>query len=327
MDLQLIWFLAIAVLWTGYFVLEGFDFGVGMLLPVVGRHSDNGEADRRVAINSIGPVWDGNEVWLITAVGAMFAAFPAWYAATFSGFYLPVLLVLLALIGRGVAFEYRGKQDSPQWRRRWDAVIVAGSVVPAFVWGALLTAMVRGVPLGADGVVRGGALVLLQPVALLGGLTMVALCLLHGAFFLALKTDGPVRVLARAVARRVAPVSGALLVAYVVVLGSWWGAVAVAALVVGALVAARGREGWAFAATAVAVGALVAVLFSSLWPGLLHSSIDPAYDLTAASAAAGPYTLTVLSWVAVVFLPVVLGYQGWTYWVFRKRVTRAAVGS
>ena len=204
MDLPTVWFVAIAVLWTGYFVLEGFDFGVGILLPVLGRGPSAGdrEADRRVVINSIGPVWDGNEVWLITALGAMFAAFPAWYAATLSGFYVPVLLIILALIGRGVAFEYRGKVDDPRWRARWDVAIVTGSAVPAFLWGVVFANIVRGVELGANGVVTSDLADLLNPYALLGGLTTLTLFVLHGAVFLALKTDGPVRHRARAVARR-----------------------------------------------------------------------------------------------------------------------------
>ncbi|OLT07921.1 cytochrome d ubiquinol oxidase subunit II, partial [Pseudonocardia sp. CNS-004] len=202
MDLPTVWFVAIAVLWTGYFVLEGFDFGVGMLLPVLGRRSD---ADRRVLINAIGPVWDGNEVWLITALGAMFAAFPAWYAGLLSGFYVPVLLVVVALIGRGVAFEYRGKVDDARWRARWDAAIVFGSAVPAFTWGLVFANVVRGVELGPDGVVRSSLVDLLNPYALLGGLATVGLFVLHGAVFLALKTDGPVRRRARAAAAAARP--------------------------------------------------------------------------------------------------------------------------
>src|SRR3954454_15816485 len=209
MDLPTVWFVAIAVLWTGYFVLEGFDFGVGMLLPVLSRGTDPAEreADRRVVINAIGPVWDGNEVWLITAVGAMFAAFPVWYAAALSGFYLPLLLIILALIGRGVAFEYRGKVDDARWRARWDAAIIAGSAVPAFLWGVVFANIVRGVELGPDGVVTSRLVDLLSPYALLGGLTTLTLFVLHGAVFLALKTDGPVRHRARCVARTAGPVA------------------------------------------------------------------------------------------------------------------------
>jgi len=331
-DLPTVWFVAIAVLWTGYFVLEGFDFGVGTLLPVLGRGRDR-DADRRVVINAIGPVWDGNEVWLITAIGAMFAAFPAWYAATLSGFYLPVLLIIVALIGRGVAFEYRGKVDDPRWRARWDAAIIAGSAVPAFVWGVVFANIVRGVELGADGVVRSGLLDLLTPYALVGGLATLALFVLHGAVFLALKTDGPVRRRARGAARAVAPGAAVALFAFLAWTqddhGSGWtavvAAVAVAALLAGAgLVVAR-REGWAFVATAVAVAATTVVLFGALFPAVLPSLLDPAFDLTVANAASAPYTLGLLSWIGAAFLPLVVLYQSWSYWVFRRRVTRAHV--
>jgi cytochrome d ubiquinol oxidase subunit II len=320
------------VLWTGYLVLEGFDFGVGMLLPVLGRGAAR-EADRRVVINAIGPVWDGNEVWLITAIGAMFAAFPAWYSATLSGFYLPVLMIIVTLIGRGVAFEYRGKVDDPRWRARWDAVIVAGSAVPAFTWGLVLANIVRGVELGPDGVVTSGLTDLLNPYALAGGLAVLTLCVLHGAVFLALKTDGPVRHRARATARRTAPAAIAAVLTFLL----WTqadhatastgiaAAIAAGALVAGAALVARRREAWAFTATAVAVAAVAAVLFGSLYPAVLPSLTDPAFDLTVANAASGPYTLGLLSWVGAAFLPLVLLYQGWSYWVFRRRVTRAHV--
>jgi cytochrome bd ubiquinol oxidase subunit II len=331
-DLPTVWFVAIAVLWTGYFVLEGFDFGVGMLLPVLGRGRD-GDADRRVVINAIGPVWDGNEVWLITAVAAMFAAFPAWYAGVLSGFYLPVLLVIVALIGRGVAFEYRGKVDHPRWRARWDAAIVFGSAVPAFTWGLVFANIVRGVELGPDGVVRSSLLDLLNPYALLGGVATLALFVLHGAVFLALKTDGTVRRRARAAAATAAPAAAAALVAFlgwtqadhgtpgtaVVATG------AIGTLLAGAALVARGREGWAFVATAVAIAATTAVLFGALFPAVLPSLVDPAFDLTVAGAASAPYTLGILSWIGAAFLPLVLLYQSWSYWVFRRRVTRAHV--
>jgi cytochrome d ubiquinol oxidase subunit II len=331
-DLPTVWFVAVAVLWTGYFVLEGFDFGVGMLLPVLGRGRE-GEADRRVVINAIGPVWDGNEVWLITAVGAMFAAFPAWYAGMLSGFYLPVLLIIVALIGRGVAFEYRGKVDDPHWRARWDAAIVFGSAVPAFTWGVLFANLVRGVELGPDGVVRSGLIDLLNPYALVGGLATLTLFVLHGAVFLALKTDGPVRRRARATARAAAPAAAAVLFAFLMWTQADHGspatgvvsACAVGALVAGVALVARRREGWAFVATAVAVAATTAVLFGALFPAVLPSLLDPAFDLTVASAASAPYTLGILSWIGAAFLPLVVLYQSWSYWVFRRRVTRAQV--
>ena len=322
MDLPTVWFVAIAVLWTGYFVLEGFDFGVGMLLPMLGRH-------RRAALEAIGPVWDGNEVWLITAIGAMFAAFPVWYAATLSGFYLPMLLVVLALIVRGVALEYRGKVDDPAWRARCDLGIVFGSVVPAFVWGVVFADLVRGVELGADGVVTSSLLDLLNPYALLGGVVTSTLFALHGAVFVALKTDGPARRLGRAAVRRIAPVAIVALTGFLAWTvadhgRAWTTAVAVTAvglLVAGAVLAVRGREGWAFVATAVTIAALTVVLFGSLFPAVLPSLTDPAFDLTVANAASGPYTLGLLSWVGGIFLPGVIAYQSWSYWIFRKRVT------
>jgi len=329
MDLPTIWFVAIAVLWTGYFVLEGFDFGVGMLLPVLGRD----DTDRRVMINSIGPVWDGNEVWLITAVGATFAAFPAWYGSMLSGLYLPLLAVVLALILRGVAFEYRGKVDDPTWRRRWDVAIVAGSSVPALVWGLVFANLLHGLPMDADHVVRAGFTDLVHPYALLGAALTATLFALHGAVFLALKTDGPVRVLARAVAARVALLAVPAMVAFL----GWTVAehrsvptlaaavVAVVALVAGTGLVARGREGRAFAATAVSVLAVAVVLFTAMFPVLLASTTDPAFALTVANAASGPYTLTVMSWLALGLLPLVIGYQTWSYWVFRRRVTRAHI--
>jgi len=330
MDLPTVWFVAIAVLWTGYFVLEGFDFGVGTLLPVLGRSSD---ADRRVVINAIGPVWDGNEVWLITAIGAMFAAFPAWYAGMLSGFYLPLLLIIVALVVRGVAFEYRGKVDDPRWRARWDAAIVFGSAVPAFTWGVLFANLVRGVELGPDGVVRSGLTDLLNPYALVGGLATLTLFVLHGAVFLALKTDGPVRHRARNVARAAGPAAAAALFAFLMWTQADHGspatalvaAGAVGALVAGGLLIARRREGWAFLATVIAIAATTAALFATLFPAVLPSLLDPAFDLTMADAASKPYTLGILSWIGAFFLPLVVLYQSWSYWVFRRRVTRAHV--
>ncbi|MGS2615794.1 cytochrome d ubiquinol oxidase subunit II [Micromonospora sp. LZ34] len=324
MDLTTIWFLLVAVLFTGYFILEGFDFGVGMLLPVLGRD----DRERRVLINTIGPVWDGNEVWLITAGGAMFAAFPEWYATLFSGFYLPLLLILLALIARGVAFEYRHKRPEPSWKHRWDTAIFVGSVVPAVLWGVAFANILRGVPLDADHEYVGGLLDLLNPYALLGGATTAALFLTHGAVFIALKTVGEVRERAGALAVRVGVVAAVLAVAFLTwTLGirSSTAAVALAAgaalALLGGLAAARlRREGWAFTGTAVAIGLAVATLFAALFPNVLPSTLDAAGTLTATNAASTPYTLKIMTWVAVVFTPIVLAYQGWTYWVFRKRI-------
>ncbi|MFV2195920.1 cytochrome d ubiquinol oxidase subunit II [Nocardiopsis sp. LOL_012] len=326
MELAVIWFIAIAVLWTGYFVLEGFDFGVGILLPFMGRRDS---VDRRVAINAIGPVWDANEVWMITAGGAMFAAFPAWYASLFSGFYLPLLVILVALILRAVAFEYRGKRDDPVWRARWDRAIVFGSAAPAFLWGLVFANVVRGVAMDSDHIVTAGLLGLLHPYALLGGVTTLSLFTLHGAVFLTLKTDGPVRARARRAAVGAAwsaVPSGAIFLAWTQIAhGAAWTlpvAVAAAAALVGAVAAARlRREGLSFTLTAVTVAAASVTLFGSLFPNVLPSTTDPAFSLTVWNASSADYTLTVMSWVAVVFLPLILLYQGWSYWVFRRRVT------
>ncbi|MGC5022290.1 cytochrome d ubiquinol oxidase subunit II [Micromonospora sp. DT47] len=324
MELTTIWFLLVAVLFTGYFILEGFDFGVGMLLPVLG-HDDR---ERRVLINTIGPVWDGNEVWLITAGGAMFAAFPEWYATLFSGFYLPLLLILLALIARGVAFEYRHKRPEASWKRRWDAAIFFGSVVPAILWGVAFANILRGVPLDADHEYVGGLLDLLNPYALLGGVTTAALFLTHGAVFIALKTTGDIRERAGALAVKLGVGTAVVAVAFLawtLSIRSSAAAVVFAvgaalALVAGLAAAGVRREGWAFTGTAVAIALAVATLFAALFPNVMPSTLDAAGTLTATNAASTPYTLKIMTWVAVVFTPIVLAYQGWTYWVFRKRI-------
>ncbi|SCF16366.1 cytochrome d ubiquinol oxidase subunit II [Micromonospora chokoriensis] len=324
MDLTTIWFLLVAVLFTGYFILEGFDFGVGMLLPVLGRD----DRQRRVLINTIGPVWDGNEVWLITAGGAMFAAFPEWYATLFSGFYLPLLLILLALIARGVAFEYRHKRPEASWKRRWDTAIVVGSLLPAFLWGVAFANILRGVPLDAEHEYVGGLVDLLNPYSLLGGATTLALFLTHGAVFLALKTTGDIRERAGALAVRLGVGAVVLAVGFLTWTLSIRSSTAAVVLAVGAALALLGglsaarvrREGWAFTGTAVAIGLAVATLFAALFPNVLPSTLDPAGTLTATNAASTPYTLKIMTWVAVIFTPVVLAYQAWTYWVFRKRI-------
>src|SRR5690349_24729544 len=295
-----------------------------MLLPVVGRD----ENDRRVTINTIGPVWDGNEVWLLVAGGATFAAFPEWYASLFSGFYLALLLILVALILRGVAFEFRGKIDSDRWRRSWDLAIVAGSTVPALLWGVAFANIVHGVPLDEHHQYTGTLLTLLNPYALLGGLATLSLFALHGATFLALKTHGDVRVRANALVPRIGVpatlIGGAFLVWTFFSHGvSWTGLpilVAAGALVAAVFVAIGGRAGWAFVLTAVAIVAVTVTLFGSLYPYVLPSSTNPAFSLTTVNAASTAHTLTIMSWVALAFTPIVLAYQAWTFWVFRRRV-------
>ncbi|WP_084614659.1 cytochrome d ubiquinol oxidase subunit II [Nakamurella lactea] len=332
MTLNDLWFLLIAVLWAGYFVLEGFDFGVGILLRPVGRD----ERGRRVLLNTIGPVWDGNEVWVITAAGATFAAFPQWYATLFSGGYLPLLLILVCLIVRGLAFEYRGKGSTAQWRRNWDIAITVCSFVPALLWGVVFGSIVHGVPLRADHEFVGTVGDFLSPFALLVGLLTLSLFVFHGAVFLSLKTTDEVR----ARARRIATGAGVFAtVAYLVaviwmqqirggVSGLQFGATSLVVGLAGgvavavALVLTRvGRDGWAFVSSAVGVLALVGSIFTVLFPLVMPSTGDPAGTLDIHNAASSPYTLTVMSWVALALVPFVIGYQAWSYWVFRKRIS------
>src|SRR6266568_2295625 len=328
MNLATFWFILIAILWSGYFVLEGFDFGVGILLPFLGRD----DTDRRVMVNAIGPVWDGNEVWLLTAGGAMFAAFPLWYASLFSGFYLALLLILVALSVRGVCFEFRSKSDNPHWRASWDRAIFAGSALPALLWGVAFANIVRGVPLNAAHVYTGNLLTLLNWYGLLGGLVTLSLFTLHGAIFLGLRTTGELRQRAQRTAVGTALVAVPLAAVFLAVTQVSHGrpatditaALAAVALIGGVAAALRGREGWAFAGTAVTLVLAVATLFGDLWPNVLPSSTSHAYSLTVANASSTHYTLVVMSWVALVFTPIVLGYQGWTYWVFRQRLTGPA---
>jgi cytochrome d ubiquinol oxidase subunit II len=335
--LAIVWFGLIAVLWCGYFVLEGFDFGVGILLPFLGKN----EAERRTIVTTLGPVWDGNEVWLLTAGGAMFAAFSLWYATLFSGFYLALLLILVALIVRGVAFEFRSKRGtgaSPSWRKNWDRAIFFGSFVPALLWGVAFANIVAGVPLelkNGNSEFTGNLFTLLNPYGLLGGLVTLALFTTHGAIFLALKTDGEIRVRANKVAGQVGLVAAVL----AVVFGVWTqlahsnntvaSAVALAVVViawVSALAANRlGREGWAFFASAVTMLGVVVFLFLCLYPNVMPSSTNADATLTVQNAANSEYTLTIMTWVAVILTPIVLAYQAWTYWVFRKRLSPSQI--
>jgi cytochrome bd ubiquinol oxidase subunit II len=324
MELTTVWFGLIAVLWIGYFCLEGFDFGVGMLLPVLARN----DTERRVMYNSVGPVWDGNEVWVLVAGGATFAAFPEWYATLFSGFYLPLLLILVGLIVRGLAFEYRAKRDNDQWRARWDLALIVGSVIPALLWGVAFANIVAGVPIDADKEFTGNLFTLLNPFGLLGGLVTLTLFATHGALFVALKTDGDIRHRARDLAVRIGAVAAVLAVVFLVWTQIKTGTPVTAVLfvlaalaLVGGLVAARaGMEGWAFLGTFVTIALAVAGLFVGLFPDVMPSSTDAAWSLTTTNASATPYTLGVMTWVAAIFTPIVLLYQGWTYWVFRKRI-------
>ena len=331
MGLQDFWFIALAALFLGFFVLEGFDFGVGMLMALFGRAAkDDAEKHRRAALNTIGPVWDGNEVWLITAGGAMFAAFPGMYATVFSGLYMPLLAILFAMIGRVVAIEWRGKIDDPKWRRWADAGIAIGSWLPAVLWGVALAALLRGLPVNADKQIELTVGDVLNPYTLLGGLATAGLFAFHGAVFVALKTEGAVRNNAV----RFATSLGLPVTVLVAGFGVWtqlahgkdwtWFVLAfavVAQLSAVLLVWRRVGDGWAFTCTAAVVAALVVMVFGSLYPNLIPSTLNPEWSLTIQNASSSPYTLKVMTWAALIFAPLVIGYQAWTYWVFRQRIS------
>jgi cytochrome bd ubiquinol oxidase subunit II len=335
MAIQDFWFTALAALFLGFFVLEGFDFGVGMLMKPLGRVAKGDrEQHERAVLNTIGPVWDGNEVWLITAGGAMFAAFPGMYATVFSGLYLPLLVILLSMILRVCAIEWRGKIDDPQWRSWADLGIALGSWLPAALWGVVFAALVRGLPVGADKQIDLTVTALLNPYTLLGGLATAGLFAFHGAVFIRLKTEGAVRDDAVRFATRLAlPVT-------VVVAGfglwtqlahgkSWtWlilGVAVVAQLSAVMLVWSRGGDGWTFVFTTLVVAAVVMLLFAVLYPNLVPSTLNPDWSLTVSNASSTPYTLKIMTWAAVIFVPLVIGYQAWTYWVFRQRISAARI--
>ena len=327
--LPTIWFIAIAVLWTGYLFLEGFDLGVGMLMKLFARNN----TERRVLLNTIGPVWDGNEVWLLTAGGATFAAFPLWYASLFSALYLPLLVVLLALIFRAVAFEYRGKVDTDTWRNRWDWAIALGSFFAAFGVGAALALTTTGLPLNANGDREGGPMAWFSGYALLGGAAVVGFSLLHALAFLALKTDGDVRHRARQWFVRLLPVLLLPIAAWAVAIqfmdGKPWTwatvALAVAAAVTAWLLARNGSEGRSFLALGAFLVLGTASIFGAVFPVVLPSTLDSAFDLTISNASSSDYTLGLMSIVAAFGLPLVIAYQAWTYWVFRRRVSAAHI--
>jgi cytochrome d ubiquinol oxidase subunit II len=331
MGLPQLWFVIMATLFLGFFVLEGFDFGVGMLMPFFGLMAKGDpEQHRRAALNTIGPVWDGNEVWLITAAGAMFAAFPDWYATLFSGLYLPLLVILVSMILRVVAIEWRGKIDDPKWRSLADVGIAAGSWLPAILWGMAFAMLVHGLPVDGHKQVALSLGDVFNAYPVLGGLTTVALFLFHGAVFIALKTEGAVRDDAFRFATWLSVPVTALIAAF----GLWthlfddkrWtllvvGIAVVAQLTAVMLVWSRTGQGWAFACTAGVVAALVILWFGSLYPDLVPSTLNPRWSLTIGNASSAPYTLKIMTWATLIFAPLVMVYQGWTYWVFRKRIS------
>lgn len=328
-SLPTLWFIVLAFFWTGYLFLEGFDLGVGMLMKLMGRS----EKDRRVMLNTIGPVWDGNEVWLITAGAMTFATFPLWYAALFSALYIPLVFVLLGLIFRAVSIEYRGKHNDDRWRSRWDWAMALGSFVSAFGVGAALALTTTGLPLNENGDRVGGAFAWFNGYAVLGGLAVVAFCLIHACVFLALKTRGDIEVRARRAVVRWLPLGVLPMAVWAIVVQLQYGkaltliplVVAVVAVVLSWTMARRGRDGWSFVYMGLFLVAGVVTIFSSLYPNVLPSTLNPDWSLTVANASSSDYTLTVISWVSLFGLPVVVLYQGWTYWVFRKRITADAI--
>lgn len=332
MDLNQLWFILIAVLFVGFFILEGFDYGVGILLPFLGKD----DTERRIIINTIGPFWDGNEVWMITAGGAIFAAFPDWYATMFSGFYLALVVMLVALIVRGVAFEFRSKDRKPEWRKLWDWMIFIGSLVPAILWGVAIGNLIKGVPIDADMNYVGDFFDLLNPYTLLGGLATLAIFTLHGTIFLNLKTMDELRERAHKAAWRLWPPAVVLVLLFVTAgyfatdmftqqLGVNPGPIpigaGVALLATGWFIRNR-REGWAFVMTALTIALSIVTVFMGLYPRVMVSSLNNAWSLTIYNASSSDYTLRVMTIVALIFVPVVLIYQGWSYWIFRNRIGR-----
>lgn len=329
LSLSELWFILVAVLFIGFFFLEGFDFGVGMAAPFLGRSDE----ERRIMINSIGPFWDANEVWLLTAGGAMFAAFPNWYATMFSGFYVPLVFVLLALIGRGVAFEYRSKVEGERWRKIWDRVIFTGSLLPPLLLGVAFAGLLKGLPIDRNMEMQAGLFDMVNIYTLVGGVTVVMLCLVHGLMFTTLRTTGDLQERARKLAHKLLVPLAALLVVFAgltyfmtdvfAVRGGVLSIVAIVgavAFVLSGYFINEKKDGWAFAMTGTVIALSIAAVFIGLFPRVMISSIDPAFNLTVYNAASGPYSLKVMTYVAVTLLPFVLAYQCWSYFVFHKRV-------
>jgi len=329
MNYEVIWFYLIAILFIGYFVLEGFDFGVGILLPFVAKN----DTERRMVINTIGPHWDGNEVWLVTAGGAMFAAFPNWYASLFSGFYFAFFLLLIALIIRGVGFEFRSKVTSTTWRSFWDWAIFAGSFIPALLWGIAFTNFIRGVPIDQNFIFVGNFWDLLNFYSIVGGLVTLTGFTVHGAIFLSMKLEQPFGERMNRIARKLWFPNVIVLLFFVIEtyvftdiinqLGVNPGVVPIGAILslisVGYLLFIK-QNGWAFFMNCLTIVFSATTIFMILFPRLLVSSIDPAYSLTIMNSASGEYTLRIMSIIALIFVPIVIGYQSWSYWIFRKRI-------
>lgn len=330
LELSELWFILVGVLFVGFVFLEGFDFGVGMSTKFLAKN----EYERRVLINAIGPHWDANEVWLLTAGGAMFAAFPHWYATLFSGYYLPFVVLLLALIARGVAFEYRGKAPSKKWKDTWDWSIFLGSLLPPFLLGVLFSGMIKGLPINENMEMNAGFLDIVNVYTVVGGIAFVLVSLMHGLIFLSLKTDGDIRERANQLALKMYIPTGAVIVLFVVLTFIFTDAIANRGAVLIPIYALavvlylllynflkKKKEGWSFTMTGLIILLVVSSFFVALFPNVLISSIDPAYNITLYAAASGNYSLKLMTIVAAIFVPIVLLYTVWSYYVFRKRIT------
>jgi cytochrome d ubiquinol oxidase subunit II len=331
MDLRLLWFVLIGVLFTGFFVLEGFDYGIGILLPFLGKN----DGERRMIFNAIGPFWDGNEVWLITTGGAIFAAFPTLYAALFSSFYLEMFAILVALVLRGAAFEFRSRRESARWRSFWDWTMFVGSLLPGFFWGVIISNLLRGIPINASMNYAGGIWDVLNPHALLYGILFVLVFTMHGAVFLDLRVTGALGERARSVARRLSFL--ALIMTVLFLIWSFFVSPAIhhyfvspqiaplsflslATILAVPILIAKGQSGWAFAMTSLTIVLTAAAIGLGLFPRVILSSLNPAWSLTIYNTSSSPYTLTVMSWLALTLLPFVLAFEGWSYWVFHQRL-------
>ncbi|MEE8671171.1 cytochrome d ubiquinol oxidase subunit II [Heyndrickxia coagulans] len=330
MQLNELWFVLVCVLFVGFVFLEGFDFGVGMSTKFLAKN----ETEKRVLINTIGPFWDANEVWLLTAGGAMFAAFPNWYATLFSGYYLAFVVLLLALIARGVAFEFRGKLQASKWKGIWDWAILLGSLLPPFLLGALFSGMVKGLPIDRSMTMHAGFFDIVNLYTIVGGLAFVALVYLHGLMFIRLKTDGEIRERAGKAAMKMYMAAGAVVVLFAILTAVFTdafvkrGAILIPVYAV-AIVLYLGlypllrnkKEGLSFAVTGLILILVTVSFFVALFPNVLISSMGAANNLTLYKASSSPYSLKVMTIVACTMVPVVLAYTIWSYYVFRKRVT------
>ncbi|ANF48790.1 MULTISPECIES: cytochrome d ubiquinol oxidase subunit II [Priestia] len=323
------WYLLVSILFVGFIFLEGFDFGIGMVSRFLGRN----DLERRAFINTIGPFWDANEVWLISAIGAMFAAFPNWYATLLSGSYVLFVLLLLSLIGRGVAFEFRGKVEKQAWKNAWDWVIFFGSLFPPLIFGILFSALMKGLPVERNMQMNAGFSDIVNLYTITGGVTLTMLCLWHGLIFATIRTMDDIRDRSRKVAMKLLPINALLLLIFSgmtffetdlfsnhsrLMLYTFF--IGIFVYLLAGFFLTRKKDGWAFAMSGLILILSISSIFAGLFPNVLVSSINESYSLTIHNAASGNYSLKIMSYAAIALLPFVLGYQIWSYYVFRKRV-------